>query len=95
MILFQFEMMKRKRKYTLYASGPRRGITNKKDRYHQGMYICDVIAMSICQAYYLLANSIVKSDDSNGVGIYMIDCSIPCEKKKWQWPVELYPDGWK
>lgn len=78
--------------YTLYTYGPRGTVTNNNFHYRHGMYVCSVIAKSIRQAYYLLANSIVASGEKKA-GIYMIDCSIPCSIEKWQWPKELYP--WK
>jgi len=82
--------MKKKyaRNYELYYSGGR----IRRD-YDKGMWVCQVKAKSIKQAYFLLLNK--KVVDSSGCGIVRVDNSIgPFHSGDFPFNDSLYPAHW-
>lgn len=67
--------MKRLRTYELYTSAPGGRISNAGRDYHSGMWVVQVRARSIRQAYALLARQVVSAGMTEGV--VAIDNSQP------------------
>lgn len=81
--------------YELYTYGPDEPIYSRGADYHTGMWIIDVFAPSIKEAYRFLCNQIVHTPETR-VGIYFIDNSAG-PKKGWPWekiPITLKPYWW-
>jgi hypothetical protein len=84
-------MSKKIRSYELYTFGAY-GIYNQTKLYRSGMWVCDVFAHSIKQAYFFVANKIVYNEKT-GIGIFRVDNSHGPDSL-WIWPDELWPEQW-
>jgi hypothetical protein len=76
------------RKYELYCNQPRGKVKHFSRDYKTGMFIFEVRASSIKQAYYMCGN-LIPSSGPGMPGITHIDCSHWENFNKYTWPENI------